>query len=58
MLLKVFKIRQQREELRDEIQDVLALIETNYNEEQRKLRNLEKKERMLAEKHRRKQAST
>jgi hypothetical protein len=48
-LRSLFGIRQQRNELREEIQDVLALIETNYNEEQRKLRALEKQERAETE---------
>jgi Mg2+ and Co2+ transporter CorA len=50
----MFGIRKQRAELREEIQDVLALIETNYNEEQQKMRNLEKQERLEAEARRRK----
>lgn len=49
----LFGIRQQRNELREEIQDVLALIETNYNEEQRKMRSLEKQERAEAEERQR-----
>jgi len=35
-LRKIFRIREQRSELRDEIQDVLALVESSYLEEQRK----------------------
>jgi len=41
-LRQVFRIRKQREELRDEIQDVLSLVESSYLEEQRKYTELEK----------------
>jgi len=36
-LRNIFGIRNQRNELREEIQDVLALVESSYNEEHRKM---------------------
>lgn len=36
LISQIFRIKEQRAELRDEIQDVLALVESSYLEEQRK----------------------
>jgi len=41
-LRETFGIRHQRQELASEIRDVLKLVESNYLEEQRKLRKMEK----------------
>jgi hypothetical protein len=38
---QIYRIREQRIELREEIQDVLALIESSYLEEQRKSAKLQ-----------------
>jgi len=43
---QIFAIRNQRAELREEIQDVLALVESNYLEEQRKQKQIDKVERI------------
>lgn len=40
--IQIFRIRNQREELRGEIQDVLSLVESSYLEEQRKYAEYEK----------------
>jgi hypothetical protein len=39
-LRKIYRIKQQRKELREEIQDVLSLVEQSYIEEERKLKLL------------------
>jgi len=36
-LRKIFRIKSQRKELREEIQDVLSLVDQSYNEEERKI---------------------
>jgi len=49
-LRQVFRIRQQREELQEEIRDVLNLVESSYLEEQRKLAEIEKNKKQIEKK--------
>jgi hypothetical protein len=52
-LRDIFGTKPQRQELREEIQEVMALVESNYLEEQRKMRNLERSQREKDERRRR-----